>query len=163
KNMNEFAEGDEGIQFFTETSHVPSDELLKGQKKNEDEIEEFTRNLFQLEDNLDVMITKSMEDANVQTYSDTYEDGKNVYMDITERGGHPLQILVERPIEKSKLSLHDGLQKAQKYLQSFDYTQMIPYQTQQYDNVGLFSFVSEQDGVRIYPDSITMKVALDDR
>src|SRR5699024_8807869 len=72
KNMNEFAEGDEGIQFFTETSHVPSDELLKGPKKNEDEIEQFTRNLFQLDDNLDVMITKSMEDANVQTYSVTY-------------------------------------------------------------------------------------------
>lgn len=31
----------------------------------------------------------------------------------------------------------------------------------QYDNIGVFTFVTEENGVKIYPDSIKIKVALD--
>lgn len=35
------------------------------------------------------------------------------------------------------------------------------FESAQYDNVGVFTFVGKQDDVRIYPDSIKMKIALD--
>lgn len=36
------------------------------------------------------------------------------------------------------------------------------FESAQYDNVGVFTFVSTIDNVRIYPDAIKIKVALDD-
>ena len=36
------------------------------------------------------------------------------------------------------------------------------YDSSQYDNVGVFTYVVNENGVRIYPEAIQMKIALDD-
>ncbi|GAA3326488.1 hypothetical protein GCM10020331_062610 [Ectobacillus funiculus] len=36
------------------------------------------------------------------------------------------------------------------------------YDSAQYDSIGMFTYVTNINGVRIYPESIQMKVALDD-
>lgn len=162
KKVEEFSETYESMALLSDIDEEHDFSHLKGKKKNESEIEQFTRNLFDLDENIDVNIVKNGKEANVQAYTVTYEDGKDVYMDITETGGYPLQILVNREIDEQKLSLNDGMLKAEQYLEEFGYEDMIPIQSQQYDNIGLFAFVREQDGVRIYDESIMIKVALDD-
>lgn len=134
---------------------------ISGDWKNKKQIRSFTKELFNIKDDQNVRITKSGKGADIPIFSVSYEDGKTVYMDITQKGAHPLNILVDRPIDEIKLSLNDGLLKAEEYLQTFDYKNMEAFQSQQFDHIGVYSFVLKQDDVRIYPDLITVKVALD--
>lgn len=161
KKVTEFAEGDEGSAFMEISTKDHEFKNVSGEWKDEEQIRNFSKDLFSIKDNVNIVVTKSGEGSDVPMYSVSYKDGKSVYMDITQKGAHPIQILVDRPIEGKKLSLNDGLIEAEKYLKKFDYQNMIPLQSQQFDNVGVFSFVYSQDDVRIYPDSMVLKVALD--
>ncbi len=161
KKVTEFAEGDEGSAFMEISTKDHEFKNVPGEWKDEKQIRNFSKDLFSIKDNVNIVVTKSGEGSDVPMYSVSYKDGKSVYMDITQKGAHPIQILVDRPIEDKKLSLNDGLIEAEKYLKKFDYQNMIPLQSQQFDNVGIFSFVYSQDDVRIYPDSMVLKVALD--
>lgn len=161
KKTGEFAEGSEGSALIQTAGNDHEFKHIQGEWKSEEEIEKFSRDLFNLNDDIDLNITKSGEGADVATYTVSYKDGKNVYMDITQKGGHPIQILVDRPMNEKKLSLNDGLMEAEKYLKEFDYQDMVAFQSQQFENTGVFSFIYTQDDVRIYPDSMVLKVALD--
>src|SRR5699024_11001689 len=95
-------------------------------------------------------------------YSISYQNGnKKAYMDMTQKGGHPLTLLVDRPIGEKKLSLNEGQKKSEQYLRDHNFEQMTLSESREYDHVGVYSFVYEEDDIRIYPDSIEIKVALD--
>src|SRR5699024_3818273 len=68
---------------------------------------------------------------------------------------------IYRDINEQKLSLHDGMNEAESFLKQFDFETLEVFQSQQFGNVGLYGFVHTQDDVRIYPDTILLKVALD--
>src|SRR5699024_7517936 len=112
-------------------------------------------------DDINLTISKSGDGADIPMYSVFYEDGKRVYMDITEQGALPMNILVEREFDPLKLSLNDGLLEAENYLKQFGYEDMAVLQSQQFDEVGVYKFLNVEDEIRIYPDEITVKVALD--
>src|SRR5699024_7219900 len=161
KKVGEFAESDEGSALMQLSSEDHKFKYVPGERKSVDEIRDFTKNLFSINDEVNINITEAGDGADVPMYTVSYEDGKTVYMDITERGAHPVQILVERPIGERELSLNDGLLEAEKYLKHFDYDNMTALQSQQFDDTGVYSFVYTEDDVRIYPDSMVLKVALD--
>src|SRR5690606_17917800 len=160
KKVTEFAEGDEGSAFMEISTKEHEFKNIPGEWKDEKQIRNFSKDLFSIKNDVDIVVTKTGEGSDVPMYTVSYKDGKSVYMDITQKGAHPIQILVDRPIENKKLSLNDGLIQAENYLKEFDYKNMVPLQSQQFDNVGVFSFVYSQDNVRVYPDSIVLKVAL---
>ena len=135
---------------------------ISGEWKSAKEIKQYAKRLFSIKDEKNLLITKTGKGADVPMFTVSYEDGKNVYMDITQQGAHPVNIIVNRPINEKKLSLNDGLLKAEKYLKNFGYKNMTPIQSQQYQNIGLFAFTYTEDDVRIFPDAIMVKVALDD-
>ncbi len=161
KNLGEFSETDIGNDMFQETSQKNQYKDIEGKRHNEEDIRTFSKKLFDIDDDKNIRIVKDGEGADVPTYTVTYEDGKEVYMDITEQGARPISILVNREINESKKSLNDGLLLAEDYLQQFEYDNITATQSQQYDGIGVYAFMYEQDGVRIYPDSIMVKVALD--
>jgi len=132
-----------------------------GRKKSEADIRQFSKELFEIEDEINMNISKSGDGADIPIYSVFYEDGKRVYMDITEKGAHPISILVEREIDEAEISLNDGLIEAENYLKQFGYENMGVLQSQQFDDVGVYTFLNIEDDVRIYPDSVVVKVALD--
>lgn len=161
KNLGEFSETDIGNDMFQETSQKNQYKDIEGKRHNEEDIRTFSKKLFDIDDDKNIRIVKDGEGADVPTYTVTYEDGKEVYMDITEQGARPISILVNREINESKKSLNDGLLLAEDYLQQFEYDNITATQSQQYDGIGVYAFMYEQEGVRIYPDSIMVKVALD--
>lgn len=89
------------------------------------------------------------------------DNNTNIYMELTKKGAHPVWILQSRKVGEPKLSLYEATQKAEKFLKKHAMDQMELSQSDQYDNTGVFTYVKIQDGVRIYPQSITIKVALD--
>ncbi|WP_010530835.1 germination protein YpeB [Lentibacillus jeotgali] len=111
-------------------------------------------------DNLTV--TESGDGADVPIYSISHQNGnKNGYLDITKQGGHPLTLLVNRQVKEQKLSLNQGLEKAKEYLDQYNFEDMEVFTSNQFGNTGVYSFLYNQDGVRIYSDAIELKVALD--
>ena len=82
-------------------------------------------------------------------------------MDMTKKGGHPIYFIERRDITKQNLSLNDGIQAASKFLKNNQFDHMEVFESTQYDHIGVFSFVVNEEGVRIYPETIKLKVALD--
>lgn len=135
---------------------------LEGDKLSEEEAKTLSKDIFEISDNADVSITRSGAGADVPVYSITYnQDEKYGYMDVTEKGGYPLSILVERPIADKKLSLNEGAEKANNFLEQFGFEDMKLYQSTEYDNNGLYSFLYNQDGIKVFADAVEIKVALD--
>ena len=67
-----------------------------------------------------------------------------------------------REIKEQKISLNDAGSKGLKFLKDHKFHNMELYDSSQYDNVGVFTYVVNENGVRIYPEAIQMKIALDD-
>lgn len=161
KHVDQFTNEREGVPFLQTIENKHSYQSVTGEPKSEKDIRQFSKKLFDIKDEVEININKSGDGADVPMYSVFYEDGKRVFMDVTERGAHPINILVERDINKPTLSLNDGLLKAEDYLTQFGYEQMEVLQSQQFENTGVYTFLNVQDDVRIYPDAIVVKIALD--
>src|SRR5690625_8022103 len=100
-------------------------------KKKEIEKEQY---LYKIKNKQDLTATKSGEGADVSLYSVSYNNGdKNAYLDVTVKGGHPLTLLVDRPINDRKISLHEGLNKAEEYVKEYEFEVMVIYQVTVYD------------------------------
>ena len=87
--------------------------------------------------------------------------GNSIGIDLTKKGGHPLYIINDRPVSEDKIGLNEGYKKAEQYLKNMDYRNMELFESTQYSNVGVYTFVTVKDQVRIYPEAIRIKVALD--
>src|SRR5699024_9868791 len=135
---------------------------IKGETLNEKEALQVGKSLFNIENEEKLNLAKSGDGSDIPLYSISYQNGnKKAYMDMTQKGGHPLTLLVDRPIGEKKLSLNEGQKKSEQYLRDHNFEQMTLSESREYDHVGVYSFVYEEDDIRIYPDSIEIKVALD--
>ena len=82
-------------------------------------------------------------------------------LDITTKGGHVVWMMNNRDVKDRKLSLKRGQQSAEKFVKQhgFDSMQTVGYDD--YGNEAEYTMVYQQDDVSVYPDLITVKVALD--
>ena len=87
--------------------------------------------------------------------------GHTIGIDLTKKGGYPIYIINDRQVSDAKIGLNDGYKKAQQYLNNMGYRNMELFESTQYSNVGVYTFVTVKDQVRIYPEAIRIKVALD--
>src|SRR5205807_674896 len=85
-----------------------------------------------------------------------------VNMDLTKKGGYPIWYLNNREVKQKKLDLNQAFTKAESFLKNHKFDSLELFESSQYDQIGLFSFVTLVDGVRVYPDSVKVKIALDD-
>lgn len=135
---------------------------LNGNKISEEEAASLSKKIFELDSDEQPEVTESGEGADTPIYSISYrDDDKRAYMDLTQKGGHPLTVLVERPVNEKKLSLHEGAQKAIEFLEKFEFEGMELYQSAEYNRTGMYSFLYNLNGIRVYADSLEVKVALD--
>jgi spore germination protein len=89
------------------------------------------------------------------------KSGLEANMDITKKGGYPIWFIISRDIKNQKLSLNDASNKAISFLKTNGFKDLDLFESSQYDHIGVFTFVSKINDVRVYPDSIKVKVALD--
>jgi spore germination protein len=135
---------------------------LTGNKINKSEALKKGKSLMNVKNNNNISVTKSGDGSDIPLYSISYRNGdENAYMDMTEQGGHPITLLVDRPVQEKKISLNEGQEKAKAYLDGLDFDNMTIYQSDEFDNIGVYSFLYNQDGVRVHTDAIEVKVALD--
>jgi spore germination protein len=110
-------------------------------------------------------VTPNGKGSSLEFYSVAVNDPKKkseIYLDITKKGGYPIWLLQNREVKDPKISLNDASNNAAKFLKDQGFEDLILYESAQFENIGIFSFVSVYKNVRLYPDAIRMKVALDD-
>jgi spore germination protein len=111
-----------------------------------------------------VKVTENGKGSDFGFYSVSVQDprtDREANMDITKKGGYPIWYILSRDVKKQAISLNEAGNKAIKFLGDNGFKDLDLFESTQYDNVGVFTFVSKQDDIRIYPDSIKVKVALD--
>ncbi|MFY0543030.1 germination protein YpeB [Brevibacillus sp. H7] len=84
-----------------------------------------------------------------------------INLDVTKRGGKVVWLLNERDIGEERLTMEQAKRSADRFLRAHGYQNMVAAESDSYEGLAVFTFVPEQNGVRIYPDAVTVEVALD--
>lgn len=137
---------------------------LPGSRISKEKAVQITRKYAPVGNAGKVKVTENGKGSDYGFYSVSIQNEKTkqeANMDITKKGGYPIWFLLNREIKHQKLSLNDASNKAVTFLKDHDFKDLDLFESAQYDNIGVFTFVGTQDDVRIYPDAINMKVALD--
>ncbi|TKD69870.1 germination protein YpeB [Pseudalkalibacillus hwajinpoensis] len=137
---------------------------IKGKELSEKEAKKRVMDFLDIDKNASVDITTTGKESKYQAYSLSIENPdkkSSVNLDVTKKGAKPIWILMDRKIGKQKLSLNEAANKATSFLKEHDITNMEISQSSQYDKMGVFTFISQQGDVSIYPDAVHIKVALD--
>ncbi|WP_102027180.1 germination protein YpeB [Salirhabdus sp. Marseille-P4669] len=162
KNVESYSESTFATSLNGVTKHQEEKIQLEGENINEDDVRKLATKLFDL-DGVDLKVTPTGEGSDIKMYSASYnKDGEHGYFDITEKGGYLLSLIISREMKEPTIGLYDGSEKAKKFLANLGFEDVEMYNSVQYGNVGVYSFASVQDNIRIYPDAIQIKVALDD-
>ncbi len=165
KNVAAYSESDFGVTLTNTKKDGGEFPNLEGPQINEEKAKEIAKKFLGLEGNIEMKVTENGEGSPNGFYSLEINDPKskvNTFMDVTKKGGIPIWVLRNREVAKSTISLNDAFNRAQKFLKENKFENLVLFESAQYDNIGVFNLVSEVDGVRVYSDSIKMKVALDD-
>ncbi|KAB8138502.1 germination protein YpeB [Gracilibacillus oryzae] len=138
--------------------------MLGNEKISKNEAKEKMRNLFNLDKNEEITVTTTGDGASIPMISASFHDEKRSgYADITQNGGYPVTLMINREVNEANISLYEAANKAKEYLaEKEEFGNLALIQSNQYANVGVFHFVPDQNNVWIYPDTIQVKVALDD-
>ncbi|MEH7224258.1 germination protein YpeB [Bacillus sp. JJ1566] len=165
KNVAAYSESDFGVTFTTTKKDGGKFPNLEGPQINAEQAKEVAKKFLGLEGNIDMKVTENGQGSANGFYSLEINDPKskvNTFMDITKKGGIPIWVIRNREVAKSAISLNDAFNRAQKFLKDNKFENLELFESAQYDNIAVFNFVSSVNGVRVYSDSIKMKVALDD-
>ncbi|MBO1513885.1 germination protein YpeB [Metabacillus bambusae] len=164
KNVEAYSESDFGASFTSMNKTGEGFDKLEGKEISKEAAIKIAKT-FVPNKVTDLKVTENGEGSSFGFYSVSMHDKENntdIDMDLTKKGGHPIYLVQNRDIKENVISLNEASNNAREFLNEHGFEDLDLFESAQYDNIGVFSFVSIVDGVRIYPDSIRMKVALDD-
>ncbi|WNS74052.1 germination protein YpeB [Bacillus sp. DTU_2020_1000418_1_SI_GHA_SEK_038] len=137
---------------------------LKGKGISEQEAINIAKKYSGFKNDVAVKVTENGEGSDYGFYSVSLLDQRTkqeANMDITKKGGYPIWFIISRDIKKQTISLNEASNQALKFLKDNGFKDLELFESAQYNYTGVFNFVSKKDNVRIYPDSIKVKIALD--
>ncbi|EJR41104.1 hypothetical protein S3E15_00531 [Bacillus mycoides] len=165
KNVTSYSSTNFGPTFTSAQKNKKGGFEAKGKAISKAEAEKIAKSFLNLKGNEKVEVEKSGKGAKESFYSVKIQDpatNNEYYMDITGKGGYPIWVMNNREIKEQKISLNDAGSKGLTFLKDHKFTNMELFDSSQYDNIGVFTYVVNENGVRIYPEAIQMKIALDD-
>src|SRR5699024_861774 len=103
KKVGEFSADNEALGILQTNNKKMGDTQISGNWKNEKDVRAFAKKLFDIKDEKNIVISKSGKGADIPMFTVSYEDGKTVYMDVTQKGAHPLNIIVNREVKDKNI------------------------------------------------------------
>ena len=164
--VEDFTTGFDQSHFDNLSADFPSQQerfqFVSGDPINEADVENLIMRQFDLSEDLDIDLQKSGEGAQLDTYSGSFShEDQHGYIELTETGGHVLSYMINRELENGTISLNDAEREAELLLKEQGFEDIKRLRSSQYDETGLFQYAVTNDDIWIYPDQITVKVALD--
>ncbi|OBR64854.1 germination protein YpeB [Paenibacillus oryzae] len=109
-----------------------------------------------------IQVGENGKDTEYASYSaQTESNGSLIQLEYTAKGGQLLSYRNGREIGQSTVDFQKARIAADQFLDSHDFKGMKPVSYDQYGDSGSFTYVATQNGVLIYPEKLTVKVALD--
>lgn len=150
------------------SDHMTSSEAkgLSGNNVNSEEAKKRIRDFLGADRVQDIKDNGKNDSGPIKTFSYTVSikgapDTQKANMGVTQKGGHVIWMLYNRPVGQSKIDMNKAKQIGKDFLNRVGYKNMEDtyYLTQ--DNVATINYAYNQQGVTMYPDLIKLKVALD--
>ncbi len=139
-------------------------QYLEGKNINKQEAVQIAKKYASIGDNVKVQVESNGKGSDYGFYSVSLQNKENkleANMDITKKGGYPIWFILSRDVKNQSISLNDASNRAIEFLKQNGFKNLDLFESAQYDNVGVFTFVNSENNIRVYPDAIRMKVALD--
>lgn len=138
---------------------------IKDKPVSEQQIVKKMKEMFPKFKNAKIVTSSSKPGASYPFYHISFNEGiRTGYTDYTEKGGHLLSMLIERPIGKDRITQEQMKEKAVKAVKSFGFEDVVLVETRENHLVWHVVFVREDpvNKARIYADAIQLKLAKDD-
>lgn len=130
----------------------------------EKEALEKVKKLFPIIKDATFTVTKSSDTAPYPFYHIQFHQGIRLgYVDLTEKGGHLLSYLVERPVDEARLSQDEIKKKAEEYLKRLGMNDVAFVESRENHQAWHLTFarVHPGDNALIYADGVQLKLAKD--
>lgn len=137
--------------------------MLGGEFVKAEDIKKKTADYLKV-DPSSVEVTENGEGSEYASFSavvDNMDQKRKVQMDFTQKGGQLVWFMKYRDIGEKKVGFEQAKASADQLLNDFGFQNMKAVTYDIYQNSGSFTYVSTQNGVLIYPEKVTVKVALD--
>ncbi|MDR6224527.1 germination protein YpeB [Desmospora profundinema] len=167
KEVDKLAEGYEELDWGPTINNMEATRRvkhnqLKGKMASPEDAKEKVADVLDLPDTNGMDVVKNQK-GNYETYSVRYQPnrGEDYYFDLTSKGNYVVWMMHDRTVNERKVKLEEAQAKAIQFLDELGYPEM---EATAYDDVGntaAFTFVRKQDGALIYPETVVVKVALD--
>lgn len=108
-------------------------------------------------------ISETGKGSFADAYEITLEPNHRQLLDaaVTKKGGHVIWFISGRSVAKEKISLFDATRRAAAFLQMRHLAGLELTKRDQYHNVAILTYVKKKGNIRLYPNSVKVKVALD--
>ncbi|XID94238.1 germination protein YpeB [Paenibacillaceae bacterium WGS1546] len=162
KQMGAYPENEWGPSAMS-TDRKLSSAGLQGKDMGPQEIAHKAREFLgnQADGDLNVVEDGSNTDLPAYTVTAKGRDGSDIQMDYTRKGGHMLWFMNTRNVKSRKIDFDTARNKGSQFLLRHGYKNMTPITYDEYDHVAVFTYARTDNGVKIYPDKLTVRVALD--
>lgn len=162
KKVEEFPETDWGPGITSlETKKKEMGKSLKGDKINDEKAKKIALSFLNLKD-AEVNVVLTGNGSSYEAYSVSIEGEETKYLEITRIGGYVTSMIKNREVKEENLTDKQAIEKANEFLKSNKYESMVPIEMYDFDNSLVINYYYKQDDVIMYPDKISVKVALDD-
>jgi len=93
----------------------------------------------------------------------TFKEEQDIptYIEVTKKGGHVIQMYMQRAIKEANLDFQAAEESAQEFLKEHNLTGMELVDIDTDTNTAVFTFVPTEDQIRLYSDMVKTHVALD--
>ncbi|MBE5816697.1 MAG: hypothetical protein E7315_03130 [Clostridiales bacterium] len=119
------------------------------------------REVFSLSDDYKLMKRQELH-CDVECWCVAFEKGEKMYSAlVTKEGGHIVSFTGDGSSNREKLSVEDGLNRAQEFLENAGYISMAPQYFQKYNGNIVINFVYENQGIKYYSDMVKVRVNCD--
>lgn len=164
KRVGEYSEVEWGPSMAT--LYEPRNfQALSGPNMNTSEIRKKALQFLGWRQAVELTVKENGNGTEYNTYSVTARKSQKqepIRMDFTKKGGEIVWLMNSRPTGKKLLSVEDAGDAALDFLNEHHYSGMKAVSYDEYQNVASLTFAKETNGVIVYPEKLTVKVALDD-
>ncbi|MGX6442590.1 germination protein YpeB [Neobacillus sp. K501] len=164
KTATGYEETDLGPTFANMQKKDENFKKIKGKTISKKEAVSIAKKYMKFNGNAEVKVTENGKGSDYGFYSVSVKNnktGQEANMDITKKAGYPIWFVNYREVTEQTISLNDAMNKAADFLNENGFKNLELFESNQYDNVGVFNFVTTVDNVRIYPEAIKVEIALD--
>ncbi len=162
--VNEYSEVDWGPS-IQQTYEKKTFNTLSGALMNPDQIRKKAAQFLGLKDLSRLKVAENGKGTEYSTYSVTMaqsNQNEDLQIDYTKKGGKLIWFMNNRNVQNKHISKDTAISKGVDFLQNHGYGSMRAVNYDEYQNTASITYVTEKHKILIYPEKLTVRIALDD-